>query len=89
MHVVSYNQTIEGLSAIYTAPSALESTSLMLAVGKGGDLFFARVQPSKRFDLLAESFNHLLVSVVLVVAVVGTWSLGGSAKRKTLRESWA
>lgn len=50
------------------APSKLESTSLVLAVGL--DLFFTRVTPSKPFDLLSEEFNHVMVSDLVVCLTV-------------------
>lgn len=70
---LSYNQTIENVQTVITAPTDLESQSLILAFG-GPDIFFARMSPSRGFDLLPESFSRALVSLLvaglLVVLVV-------------------
>jgi len=88
-HVLTYNHTLHNLHTLHTSPSSLESTTLLLGLGDL-DLFFTRLHPSsKPFDLLPETFNHVLVSVVLVVSVVGVWFMGRAAQAKTLREAWA
>lgn len=62
-HTCKTNQpTNQSTKPIQKAPSKLESTSLVLAVGL--DLFFARVAPSKPFDVLSEEFNHVLVRCI-------------------------
>lgn len=71
---------------IITAPSLLESTSLVLAVGT--DLFHTRVAPSGTFDVLSENFNkvQLVLTVVgLAVAIAVTRPM---VRRKKLRERW-
>lgn len=71
---------------IITAPSLLESTSLVLAVGT--DLFLTRVATSGTFDVLSENFNktQLVLTVVgLAVAIAITKSM---VWRKQLRERW-
>ncbi|GAB5037215.1 er membrane protein complex subunit partial, partial [Nannochloropsis oceanica] len=88
-HVLTYNHILHNLHTLHTSPSSLESTTLLLGLGDL-DLFFTRLHPSsKPFDLLPETFNHVLVSVVLVVSVVGVWFMGRAAQAKTLREAWA
>ena len=49
---------VANLRGIVTAPTLLESTSLVFAYGV--DLFFSRVTPSKDFDLLSEGEILLL-----------------------------
>jgi ER membrane protein complex subunit 1, C-terminal len=66
---LSYNQSLDSVQAIVTAPTDLESQSLVLAFG-GPDIFFARTSPSRGFDLLPDTFNKPLLSLV-VVALVG------------------
>jgi hypothetical protein len=71
---------------IITAPSLLESTSLVLAVGT--DLFLTRVATSGTFDVLSENFNkvQLVLTVVgLAVAIAVTKPM---VRRKKLRERW-
>jgi hypothetical protein len=84
--IVSYNQTIPNLRMIRSFPAALESTSLV--VGCGLDIFYTRVLPSKRFDLLAEDFNYLLL-VVLLVAMLGAFlATRYLDQRETLKAMW-
>jgi len=77
---LSYNQVVESAKSILSTPTDLESQSLVLAFG-GPDIFFARTSPSKGFDLLPESFNRALLSIVvaglMVVLVVVQVSLHG------------
>lgn len=71
---------------IITAPSLLESTSLVLALGT--DLFLTRVATSGTFDVLSENFNkvQLVLTVVgLAVAIAVTKPM---VRRKRLRERW-
>lgn len=83
----SYNQTIEGVSGVVSSATALESQSTVLAYG-GPDIFFARVSPSKGFDLLPESFNRALLSIVTVglVVVLGFSKL--QSERKAVKMGW-
>jgi hypothetical protein len=66
---LSYNKVVESTKAILTAPTGLESQSLVLTYG-GADIFFARTSPSKGFDLLPESFNRILLSMVVAALMV-------------------
>ena len=66
---LSYNQTVYSVQSIISAPTDLESQSLVLAIG-GADIFFARTSPSRGFDLLPDNFNKVLLSIV-VLALVG------------------
>lgn len=66
---ISYNQTVHSVRSIISAPTDLESQSLVLAIG-GADIFFARTSPSRGFDLLPDNFNKILLSLV-VLALVG------------------
>ena len=74
------------LSFIHSCPSGLESTSLVLACGL--DLFFARVQPSRQFDLLAEDFDYPLVAAVVLGLVATTFVLRHFSARKSLQALW-
>jgi hypothetical protein len=66
---LSYNKVVESTKAILTAPTGLESQSLVLAYG-GPDIFFARTSPSKGFDLLPESFSRVLLSSIVAALMV-------------------
>jgi hypothetical protein len=87
--VLSYNQTIESLHEIRSVPAAaggLESTSLIFGVGL--DLFYARIVPSNRFDLLAEDFNHPLLVLLTGGLGVGTLMMKWSLQAKKLSDQW-
>ncbi|XP_068157293.1 ER membrane protein complex subunit 1 isoform X1 [Drosophila tropicalis] len=83
---INYNQTIARLRNIYTAPSGLESTCLVVASGL--DLFVTRVAPSKTFDLLKEDFDYILISIVLVALTSGSLIVKHLASRKLLKQAW-
>lgn len=84
---LSYNQTVESVRSIITAPTDLESQSLVLAFG-GPDIFFARTSPSRGFDLLPDSFNKVLLSIVVVVLVGVLVVMQKMVSRKIQKEGW-
>lgn len=85
-NMINYNQTIERLRYIYTAPSGLESTCLVVAAGL--DVFVTRIAPSKTFDILKEDFDYILISVVLVVLTSGSLVAKHLASRKSIKQAW-
>ncbi|XP_045496441.1 ER membrane protein complex subunit 1 isoform X1 [Colias croceus] len=84
--VVNYNRSLPRVQNIYTAPSGLESTSLVLVTGL--DLFYTRVAPSKTFDLLKDDFDYHLITIVLAALIVATYSTKFFASRKMLKNAW-
>lgn len=66
---LSYFQTVEYPTSIMSAPVDLESQTLILAYG-GPDIFFIRSSPSGGFDLLPDSFNRPMLSLVVVLLVL-------------------
>ena len=84
---LSYTQTVEGVKHIVSAPTDLESQTLVLAFG-GPDIFFTRTSPSRGFDLLPESFNRIMLSIVVVV-LIGIWLiLQRIVFGKTVNKGW-
>ncbi|XP_045520266.1 ER membrane protein complex subunit 1 isoform X1 [Pieris brassicae] len=83
---LNYNQTTHRVRAIYTAPSGLESTSLVLATGL--DIFYTRVAPSKTFDLLKDDFDYHLITIVLGALIIASYSTKYFASRKMLKQAW-
>ncbi|KAL7748532.1 hypothetical protein RI367_005942 [Sorochytrium milnesiophthora] len=51
---LSRDWTVQGVRKIVSAPTVLESTSMVLAYGQ--DIFWTKVTPSGEFDLLSEQF---------------------------------
>merc|ERR1712176_924208 len=84
---LSYDLTIQSVKRIISAPTDLESQSLILAYG-GADIFFTRTSPSKGFDLLPESFNKVLLSIV-VIALIGVLAVTKRmALSKAVKQEW-
>eukprot|EP00522_Entomoneis_paludosa_P014083 CAMPEP_0172453476 /NCGR_PEP_ID=MMETSP1065-20121228/10774_1 /TAXON_ID=265537 /ORGANISM="Amphiprora paludosa, Strain CCMP125" /LENGTH=871 /DNA_ID=CAMNT_0013205659 /DNA_START=63 /DNA_END=2678 /DNA_ORIENTATION=- len=84
---LSYTQSVEGVQQIVSAPTDLESQTLVLAFG-GPDIFFARTSPSRGFDLLPDSFNRVMLSVVVIVLITGALVLQRIVFSKTVQKGW-
>jgi ER membrane protein complex subunit 1 len=84
--MINYNQTIANIRGIYSSPSGLESTCLVLIYGL--DLFVTRVSPSKTFDLLKEDFDYFLISIVLVGLTTATYIVKHLAAKKAIKQAW-
>eukprot|EP00554_Chaetoceros_debilis_P007419 CAMPEP_0194072748 /NCGR_PEP_ID=MMETSP0149-20130528/395_1 /TAXON_ID=122233 /ORGANISM="Chaetoceros debilis, Strain MM31A-1" /LENGTH=1164 /DNA_ID=CAMNT_0038752653 /DNA_START=169 /DNA_END=3663 /DNA_ORIENTATION=+ len=63
--IESYSHHVQDASLIISTSANLESQTLVMALG-GPDIFFSRFAPSKGFDSLPESFNKLLIVMVLI-----------------------
>ncbi|KAI6228190.1 PQQ enzyme repeat family protein [Aphelenchoides besseyi] len=85
--LINYNQTAMQINGIRTAPSGLESTSLMLAYGL--DLFYTRLTPSGTFDVLKDDFDYVLISLVLLALVIASFVFKRIARYQNLKQAWA
>ncbi|XP_070498350.1 ER membrane protein complex subunit 1 isoform X2 [Chironomus tepperi] len=85
-NIINYNQTIAKINGIYTAPSGLESTCLVMVYGL--DIFVTRVSPSKTFDLLKEDFDYFLISTVLIGLITASYVVKHLAAKKTIKQAW-
>ncbi|KRY73348.1 ER membrane protein complex subunit 1 [Trichinella pseudospiralis] len=85
-HIINYNQTLINVRGIHTAPSGMESTSLVFIYGL--DLFFTRINPAGTFDILKEDFDHWLITVVLLGLTCAAVFSRKLAKNKELKQSW-
>lgn len=83
---LNYNQTIVNIKGIFTAPSGLESTCLVLVYGL--DLFVTRVSPSKTFDLLKEDFDYYMISIVLIGLTSASYIVKHLAAKKAIKAAW-
>lgn len=80
---LSYYLHLSSLSHILFSPTDMESTIFTLCYGK--DLFLIRNAPDKTFDMITESFNHVVLILILVAATVVIVTFKGvmeRAKRK-------
>mmetsp|Transcript_24432 Transcript_24432/g.68075 ORF Transcript_24432/g.68075 Transcript_24432/m.68075 type:complete len:92 (+) Transcript_24432:264-539(+) len=84
---LSYNNTVEGVRSVLCIHTGLESQSLMLAFG-GPDIFYTRTSPTKGFDLLPESFSHVLVSIVTVGLLIVVVVVKKMSTNKTIKQGW-
>ncbi|VDO00169.1 unnamed protein product [Rodentolepis nana] len=84
--IISYNQTLERIKRIHTAPSGLESTSLVFAHGL--DLFFTRIAPSKTYDMLRDDFDYLFIATIVIGMAVASIVARSFAARKELAKAW-
>uniref|UniRef100_A0A8C7XUA4 ER membrane protein complex subunit 1 n=1 Tax=Oryzias sinensis TaxID=183150 RepID=A0A8C7XUA4_9TELE len=83
---INYNQTISRVRGIYTAPSGLESTCLVVAYGL--DIYHTRVYPSKQFDVLKDDYDYMLISSVLLALFFATMISKRLAEVKLLNRAW-
>nr|XP_033778407.1 ER membrane protein complex subunit 1 isoform X2 [Geotrypetes seraphini] len=83
---INYNQTVSRVRGIYTAPSGLESTCLVVAYGL--DIYQTRVYPSKQFDVLKDDYDYILISSVLFALVFATMITKRLAQVKLLNRAW-
>ncbi|KAJ1344373.1 hypothetical protein BSLG_001108 [Batrachochytrium salamandrivorans] len=67
--VASYGLEVLGIEKIMSAPTNLESTSLIASYGL--DIFCTRRMPSQAFDMLSEDFSYLGLIATIVALVVG------------------
>ncbi|KAM7539288.1 hypothetical protein Aperf_G00000057648 [Anoplocephala perfoliata] len=84
--IISYNQTLERIQRIHTAPSGLESTSLVFAHGL--DLFFTHIAPSKMYDMLRDDFDYWFIATIVIGMGVASYLAKRFAARKELAKAW-
>ncbi|KAJ1950051.1 hypothetical protein FBU59_000859 [Linderina macrospora] len=85
--VLSYSHSVAGIRTIRSAPTHLESTSLVAAYGL--DLFFTRTSPSGTFDQLSPSFSKINLVVTTLALTIGCVVGGPLVRRKATKQAWA
>ncbi|XP_029012302.1 ER membrane protein complex subunit 1 [Betta splendens] len=83
---INYNQSVSRVRGIYTAPSGLESTCLVVAYGL--DIYQTHVYPSKQFDVLKDDYDYMLISSVLFALFFATMISKRLAEVKLLNRAW-
>lgn len=83
---LNYYNYVYNVRGIATAPSGLESTSLVFVYGL--DIYFTRVFPSKTFDLLREDFDYLFVTTLVFGLLIGTFLSKKLASSSNLKKAW-
>lgn len=83
---LSHSREVLGIKNILTAPSFLESTSLVFAFGN--DIFGTQVVPSGAFDVLGKGFNRVQLLLTIVALMVGVAVIRPLVRRKTVEGRW-
>lgn len=83
---LNHRNEIVGLRKIITAPSDMESTSLVFAYGI--DVFGTRVSPSFAFDILGSNFNKIQLVLTVVALTFGVFVVAPLIKRKQTNSIW-
>ncbi|KAI5994742.1 hypothetical protein EDD15DRAFT_2547189 [Pisolithus albus] len=83
---LSHNYEVANVRQIMSAPSRLESTSLVLAIGL--DLFLTRVSPSGTFDVLSENFNKAQLVLTIGGLALAIGLARPVVRRRQLRRRW-
>ena len=73
--IVTHKREVLGLNGIITAPTLMESTSLVFAYGDV-DVYGTRVAPIGTFDVLGKGFSRLQLVGTVAALAVGTGVLG-------------
>ena len=85
--VVSYTQRVPRLNLIHSAPAELESTTLV--IGCGLDMFYARSNPSRGFDLMPDDFSYAQLMLICGGLLGGVLYARRALKRKKMAQMWA
>jgi len=85
--LINYNQSVSRIHGIKTAPSGLESTSLVFIYGL--DLYYTRATPSGTFDILKDDFDYLLISLVMIALVVASFAGKRVWRYQNLKQAWS
>jgi len=84
--ILNYNQTLIKMKDIVTAPTGLESTSVVFVYGL--DLYCTQVTPSKGFDVLKEDFEHYVIASVLLGLISTAYITRKLSQRKMIKSAW-
>jgi len=88
LYVESYSNNIESASILISTAANLESQTLIMALG-GPDIFFTRLAPSNGFDLLPDSFNKLLILMVMIGLYMVLRTLKNTSEKKFVTLFWS
>lgn len=83
---LSHARDVAGIKKVLSAPTLLESTSLIFAFG--GDIFATRATPSQAFDILGKGFSKVQLVMTIVALTVGVMILAPIVRRKQVNQIW-
>jgi hypothetical protein len=80
------DRRVARLRRVLAAPAVLESASLMAAVGL--DLFYARLQPSRGFDMVPDDFPHALLVAIVAGMAAAAVAMRAIVQKRALKLKW-
>lgn len=83
---LTHVREVVGIKKMTTAPSLLESTSLVFAFGH--DVFGTQVVPSGAFDVLGKGFNRVQLLLTIVALLVGVGVVRPIVRKKMVDGRW-
>ncbi|KAE8137335.1 hypothetical protein BDV38DRAFT_247087 [Aspergillus pseudotamarii] len=83
---LSHARNVAGIKKVLSAPTLLESTSLIF--GFGGDIYGTRATPSQAFDILGKGFSKLQLLMTIVALTIGVVILSPMVRRKQVNQVW-
>ncbi|GAB1206018.1 hypothetical protein APSETT445_004699 [Aspergillus pseudonomiae] len=83
---LSHERDVAGINKVLSAPTLLESTSLIF--GFGGDIFGTRATPSQAFDILGKGFSKLQLLMTIVALTIGVIILSPMVRKKQVNQVW-
>ncbi|KAK5945461.1 hypothetical protein PMZ80_002666 [Knufia obscura] len=83
---LSHSREVMGINSIMTAPTLLESTSMVFAFGH--DVFGTQVAPSQTFDVLGRGFKKVQLVGTVVALYFGVLGVRPLVRRKVVERGW-
>jgi hypothetical protein len=83
---LTYNSTIPRLRKVATAPTRMESATLVAAWGL--DFFVVQHHPSGPYDLLSEDFNYVLLILMTSALAVAVYFLKLVSQQAAVQVMW-
>ncbi|PYH98656.1 DUF1620 domain protein [Aspergillus ellipticus CBS 707.79] len=83
---LTHGRDVAGIKTVLSAPTMLESTTLIFAFGS--DIFAIRATPSQAFDVLGKSFSKLQLVLTIVALSIGVAVLAPMVRRKQINTIW-
>ncbi|KAI1623141.1 hypothetical protein EDD37DRAFT_633929 [Exophiala viscosa] len=83
---LTHSREVLGIKNVMSAPSLLESTSLVFALGH--DVFGTQITPSQAFDVLGKGFNKVSLMLTVVALAAGVMALRPLVRTKTVEGRW-
>lgn len=84
--LLTHTREVLGIQDLMSAPSLLESTSMIFAYGH--DVFGTQLAPSETFDLLGKGFKRVQLILTVVALYLGVLALRPIVRKKMVERRW-